>query len=137
MSENKYNTNLASEYYVISMLHRLGASAVLTVGNKKSVDILIFKNHDLIQIDVKGIAGKTLWPLDNFRGAVKNRFLILVSYLGKIKNHDLSPEVYIIRSDKVEKFIYKNPKGNRKGIQLSEMRKNGIKYRNAWHFFLN
>jgi hypothetical protein len=88
-----------------------------------------------MQLDVKGIAGKTLWPLDNFRGAVKNSFLVLVSYLGKIENYDLAPEVYIIPSDKVEKFIYRNPKGNRKGIQLSEMRKNGIKYRNAWHLF--
>jgi hypothetical protein len=135
MNEKKYNTNLASEYYAMSILHRLGASAVLTVGNKKSVDILIFKNEELMQLDVKGIAGKTLWPLDNFRGAVKNSFLVLVSYLGKIENYDLAPEVYIIPSDKVEKFIYRNPKGNRKGIQLSEMRKNGIKYRNAWHLF--
>ena len=135
MNEKKYNTNLASEYYAMSMLHRLGASAVLTVGNKKSVDILIFKNEELMQLDVKGIAGKTLWPLDNFRGAVKNSFLVLVSYLGKIENYDIAPEVYIIPSDKVEKFIYRNPKGNRKGIQLSEMRKNGIKYRNAWHLF--
>jgi hypothetical protein len=136
MSEKKYNTNLASEYYVLSMLHRLGASAILTIGNKKSVDILIYKNNNLIQLDVKGIAGKTLWPLDNFEGAFTNSFLVLVSYLGKIGNCDLTPEVYILPSDKAEKIIYRNPKGNRKGIKLSEMRKNGIKYKNNWSVFV-
>lgn len=36
-----YNTNLAAEFYVLSMLHRWGADAVLTLGNKKAVDILV------------------------------------------------------------------------------------------------
>ncbi len=41
---NGYNTNLAAEFYVLSMLHRLGADANLTLGNKKSVDIAIVKD---------------------------------------------------------------------------------------------
>jgi hypothetical protein len=36
-----YNTNLASEFYVLSMLYRLGFDANLTLGNKKSVDIAV------------------------------------------------------------------------------------------------
>lgn len=28
-----YNTNLASEFYVLSMLHRLGCDASLSLGN--------------------------------------------------------------------------------------------------------
>ena len=34
-----YNTNLASEFYVLSMLYRCGLDASLTLGNKKSVDV--------------------------------------------------------------------------------------------------
>ena len=30
----KYNTNLASEYYVLSMLYRLGVDAYLTLEHK-------------------------------------------------------------------------------------------------------
>jgi hypothetical protein len=30
----KYNTNLAAEFYVLSMLHRFGEDAALTLGNK-------------------------------------------------------------------------------------------------------
>jgi hypothetical protein len=39
MANIGYNTNLAAECYVLSMMHRLGAEANLTLGNKKSVDI--------------------------------------------------------------------------------------------------
>jgi hypothetical protein len=39
----KYNTNLAAEFHVLSALHRLGADANLTLGNKKSVDIVVVR----------------------------------------------------------------------------------------------
>jgi hypothetical protein len=35
MSAEKFNTHLASEFYVLSALHRLGAEANLTLANKK------------------------------------------------------------------------------------------------------
>ncbi|GAH30245.1 unnamed protein product, partial [marine sediment metagenome] len=55
---SKYNTNLASEFYVLSTLHRLGLDAFLTLGNKKSVDILVASPGGLfLTIDVKGVAG--------------------------------------------------------------------------------
>ncbi len=52
----KYNSNLASEFYLPSMLHRLSADEALTLGNKKVVDI-IFVNDDgtTTFIDVKGL----------------------------------------------------------------------------------
>ena len=54
-----YNTNLASEFYVLSVLHRLGAEANLTLGNKKAVDIVIVHAAgDAVTVDVKGLAGK-------------------------------------------------------------------------------
>lgn len=62
----KYNTNLASEYYVLSTLYRLGFDAYITLGNKKSIDIILNLNDvRQITIDVKGLAGTTLFPLDN------------------------------------------------------------------------
>ena len=36
-----YNTNLAAEFYVLSMLHRLGVFAAVTLGNKKAIDITL------------------------------------------------------------------------------------------------
>ncbi len=129
-----YNTNLASEFYVLSVLHRLGADANLTLGNKKSVDIAVVKDAgNSITVDVKGLAGKTSWPVDNVKQAKRNHYLVFVSYLGKISDPEALPEVYIIPSGQVAKFTYHSPNGKRKVVQLSTLRKSAIKYKNAWH----
>ena len=41
MSDKSYDTNLASEFYALSALYRPGLDAVLTLGNKKSVDLAV------------------------------------------------------------------------------------------------
>src|SRR3954471_20641077 len=57
-----YNTNLASEFYVLSALYRLGMDANLTLGNKKSVDIaVVLGPGHAITVDVKAVAGKMDW----------------------------------------------------------------------------
>jgi hypothetical protein len=87
-----YNTNLAAEFYVLSMLHRLGADAALTLGNKKAVDIIVAnRNGTTSTIDVKGLEKRYDWPADNIRLLRKpNHFYALVSFEGKITD-PLSP----------------------------------------------
>jgi len=127
-----YNTNLAGEFYVLSMLHRLGADATLTLGNKKSVDIGVIPTvGDPVTVDVKALAEKTGWPVDNFRGAKKGHFLALVCFLNRISDPTQAPEVYIVPSAEAETLIYKAP-GGRKLIRLSKMQNDGKKYQNAW-----
>ena len=109
-----YNTNLASEFYVLSMLHRLGCDASLTLGNKKSVDIVVVKQSgDVITIDVKGLAGTTSWPVDNVKKTAKDHFLVFVSFLGKIDDYSISPEVYIVPSTRLAPLVYHSPNGRR------------------------
>lgn len=133
---SKYNTNLASEFYVLSMLHRLGHDASLTLGNKKSVDIvLIRKERTVITIDVKGLAGTTSWPVDNVTKTDSNHFLVFVSYLNKISDHSIIPEVYILPSNKLNSLVYHSPSGKRHVLQLSRMRKDGQRYKDAWNLF--
>jgi hypothetical protein len=127
----KYNTNLASEYLILSNLYRLGFDAYITLGNKKSIDIIVKNEKRTITIDVKGLAGKTGFPLDNFKENSKNHFIVFVSYLNKIEDCLVSPEIYIVPSCKIEIMMYRNPKGNRKGITLSSLR-NEKKYRDNW-----
>lgn len=132
-NQKGYNTNLAAEYYVLSMLYRKGLDAYLTLGNKKSVDIVIEKdNGELETIDVKGLAGKTCWPMDNFSKKQDNHFIVLVSFLDKISDHDVAPECWIIPSLKVEKLFYHNPKGNRQVIDRYSFVKKGSEYKNNW-----
>jgi len=76
MAKSGYNTNLAAEFYVLSILHRLGLDANLTLGNKKSVDIAVVRDAGkAYTIDVKGLAGKTGWPIDNLSAGKKGHFL--------------------------------------------------------------
>lgn len=79
-----YDTNLAAEFYVLSILHRLGADATLTLGNKKSVDIVVVREAgDAVTIDVKGVSRQYDWPADNVRAGLEGRhFLVLVSFEG-------------------------------------------------------
>ena len=128
-----YNTNLAAEFYVLSMLHRLGIDASLTLGNKKSVDIVIVRDSgDVATVDVKGLAGRTSWPVDNVKKTSKEHFLVFVSFLGQIADHTVVPEVYVVPSNQLAPHVYHAPGGTRKVLNLHHMRKSGAKYRDAW-----
>ena len=129
---NGYNTNLAAEFHVLSVLHRLGLTANLTLGNKKSVDIVVVLDRGrTITIDVKGLAGMTSWPVDNMGDGEPNHFLVFVCYLGHISDTRIAPEVYIVPSQDVVLVTYASPKG-RRVVPLGRMRKQGAKYRDAW-----
>lgn len=138
MSTEKYNTNLAAEYYVLSVLHRLGAEANLTLGNKKAVDIVVVRDAgDAVTVDVKGLAGKSCWPVDNIKMNQGNHFIVLVCFKDKIKDLSVVPEIYVVPSDKLEQFIYEAPRSKRRVVNLSRMRKNDAEqYQNAWNLVL-
>ena len=54
--------NLASEFYVMSVLCRLGMGANLTLGKKKAVDFVVFRAAgDAVTVDVKAVVGKADW----------------------------------------------------------------------------
>jgi hypothetical protein len=128
-----YNTNLAAEFYILSILHRLGANANLTLGNKKSVDIVVVPAPGkAITIDVKGLAGSTAWPVDNLKSPTKNHFIVFVSFKGKIGDLDELPEIYVVPSSEVENCIYYSPGGKRKVVQLGKARQYWLKYKDGW-----
>ena len=141
MEEKTPNTNLASEYHVLSCLYRIGANAHLTLGNKKSVDIIVEKPESLLTIDVKGLKGVSSFPVDNVTKKDKNHFIAFVSYGGKIEDTNHPPEIYIIPADELEvphaelegkSVIYVSPKDNLKRVPLGHLRKLKEKYKDNW-----
>jgi hypothetical protein len=132
MGDKGYNTNLAAEFYVLSVLHRLGLDANLTLGNKKSVDIAIVRDAgEAYTIDVKGLAGKTGWPIDNIRAGKERHFLVFVSFLGKISQPEVAPEVYIVPSTKMDWLAYDAP-GGRRLLQFKTMQDNASRFKDKW-----
>jgi hypothetical protein len=128
----KYNTNLASEFYVLSMLYRLGADASLTLGNKKSVDIIVvLDNETIISIDVKGVAGRYDWPADNIHDFINpNKFYVLVSFEGNISDPLSQPNTWIIPADKLLNF--KHDFKTRVDISRKLLMTEGQEFLHAW-----
>lgn len=136
MTESHYNTNLASEFYVLSVLHRLGADATLTLGNKKSVDIAVVRGAGhTVTVDVKGLAGTTSWPVDNVKAVKSGHFLVFVCYNGKINEPTVLPDVWVIPASDLEQYVYVSPKG-RRVVPRATLRKSAPKYKDAWSIII-
>jgi len=127
-----YNTNLASEFYVLSMLYRLGADAALTLGNKKAVDIIVVNgNGTTSTIDVKGLEKRYDWPADNIHELEKpQHFYALVSFEGKITDPLSPPSVWIIPAIELRTFIRKY--NTRTVISRAMVKADGQKYLHNW-----
>lgn len=128
-----YNTNLAAEFHVLSMLHRRGAEASLTLGNKKSVDIAVVRVAGrTVTIDVKGVAKRWDWPADNVRMPDHTRhFLALVSFEGRIREAEAVPSVWVIPARKIAPFLRKYR--TRTVISRAAVEAKGARFRAAWH----
>jgi hypothetical protein len=130
-----YNTNLAAEFWVLSTLYRFGVEAYLTLGNKKSVDILILHNSKITSsIDVKGLADRYDWPADNISVFNNpNHFYVFLTFNGTISKMETTPSVWIVPSTEVNQFIkqYKT----RKVVARKLITNNGNDYKDAWYYF--
>jgi len=131
-----YNTNLAAEFHVLSVLHRLGAEACLTLGNKKGVDIFLIRHTGAsVMVEVKGVAGKFDWPADNIlpqKGRL--HFFVLVSYEGKIHDPSASPSVWVIPGELISTFM-KQYEG-RRVVSRAKLLKEGVVFKDGWEDLL-
>lgn len=133
-----YNTNLASEFHVLSALYRLGLDANLTLGNKKAVDIVVVRAPgDTVTIDVKAVAGKVDWLVGNPEATPRsNHFVALLSYEAKFNDVSTTPSVWILPHERFLKLVRfaKKPSLVRY-VSRKEVVKTCAEYRNAWKQF--
>jgi hypothetical protein len=131
-----YNTNLASEFHVLSVLHRLGADACLTLGNKKGVDIFLIRDSgESVMVEVKGVAGKFDWPADNILPQEgRLHFVVLVSYEGRIQDPTTGPAVWVIPGEFISRFM-KQYEG-RRVVSRAKLLKEGVVFKDGWHVLL-
>lgn len=122
-NEKGYNTNLASEFYVLSMLYRLGFNANLTLGNKKSVDITVVLGPGrVVTVDVKAVAGKMDWLMGTRSlEPLPGHFVVLVSYEGRFDDPAHAPLCWIIPEAALAPMI-KTAKGKSSMRYLSRKR---------------
>jgi hypothetical protein len=134
-SQRKYNTNLASEFYVMSVLYRLGLNANLTLGNKKAVDIVVVHAPgDAVTIDVKAVAGRVDWLVGNAVGPVRERhFVVLLAYDGKFGRVADLPKAWVLPHDEFLKLIRTaKPPSTMRYVRRSEVARIAERA-DAWH----
>ena len=138
MGVKSENTNMASEFYVMSILYRIGVEPVLTLGNKKDIDIVLQRHSETYTIDVKGLKGKTSWFIGNKEkiksfAKMKNHYFVFVSYLNKFHDTDSQPEIYIVPAVEVVRLKVNWGSHDQNSIEYRDLKKS--KFLNAWHYF--
>jgi hypothetical protein len=130
-----YYTSLASEFYVMSVLCRLGLGANLTLGNKKAVDIVVTRTAgDAITVDVKAVAGKTGWlagssPIGEPR---KRHFVVLLSYEGRFSDLTSVPRAWILPHSEFLRFVKTARTGSLRYLPRRNVLREMGRYENAW-----
>ena len=128
-----YDSNLASEFWVLSCLHRLGKDATLSLGNKKTVDLqLIREDGMVVTIDVKASATKADWIAGKLVGdSTVRHFVVLVGYEGKIGDLEFTPRVWVVPYKELAQFV-KTYKGNTRCVRRSLIDQGASHFENAW-----
>ena len=95
---------LASKFYVLSVLHRLGADATVTFSQSDNVDItVVLESGNALTVDVKTLTGPMEWRVADFR-AREGHFLTFVWYPTSA-HANIPPSVYIVASMQLRRFL--------------------------------
>lgn len=135
IAKTNYNTNLASEYFAMSLMCRSGLDAYLSLGNKKGVDILINTNNNSICIvEVKGVNKRNDWIITNSgKLPIDNRlFYLLVCYHGRINDLMFQGDFWLIPSKIFENSYAYKIASNNKTVYINNkiIRENYDDYKN-------
>jgi len=96
---------LAAKFYVLSVLHFLGADANLTSPQSDNVDITVVKQPgEAFTIQVKTLMGTSQWPVEKFC-ARKHHFVAFIRYERASHDPQVAPEVYLWASERLKAFI--------------------------------
>lgn len=136
-ADTNYNTNLASEYLMMSLLCRAGKDAYLSLGNKKGVDIIVKTEKGAIcVVEVKGVNKRNDWLIGN-SGKLPiepNLIYALVCFHGKIDKLTTTADFWIIPSSKLAELTEHKISKNKKTVYISNkfVRENYDEYKNSF-----
>jgi len=136
-ADTNYNTNLASEYLMMSLLCRAGKDAYLSLGNKKGVDVIVKTDKGAICIlEVKGVNKNNDWIIGNSGKlpSLPNMFYVLIGFEGKISDVNAPAKFYLIPSEILNKDGEFKVSKNEKTTYLSHkyIRENYEQYLNTF-----
>jgi hypothetical protein len=121
-AEISYNTNLSAEYYVMSLLSRIGKEAYLSLGNKKGVDIIVTTEKGAIcLLEVKGVNKQNDWLIGNTGKFLQSPalFYALMCFNGKIEQLTVPPDLWVIPSNRLGRITEHKVAKNEKTVFIS------------------
>jgi hypothetical protein len=135
-------TGMAGEFAVMSQLYRIGLQPALTLGNAKSVDILLQTlSGTNISVEVKTSKGGGKFALGNWDDEIdrSNQVFVFVHY--KVFNDlEKSPVFFIIPGEIVKKHPKRKPWHNISALYYYE-KDGGLEiyneYKNRWDIILD
>ena len=96
---------LAARFHVLSVLHRFGLEANLSLAQPDSVDITVLgRSGQTVTIDVKTVDGTREWLVDPFSPR-KRHYVVIVAFSPEGANEILAPCAYIVGSEELRKFV--------------------------------
>jgi hypothetical protein len=126
---NPTRLELAAKFFVLSALHRLGAEATLTHGEREDVDIaIITESGKATTVDVKTLTGGWRWRVEDIH-ARKDHYVVFVCFTSEIRNPHVSPEVFVWPSQDLQSALAGRHESE---IRIDDL---GMKLqaREAWH----
>lgn len=107
MSEQGRRTNMASEFFTLSALYRLGLEPLLTLGNKKGVDIYLPQDGaEMISVEVKAVAKRMDWMFGDTPFAPSPRkWVVLLCYNAAFDELAKTPDSWVVPSALVAKML--------------------------------
>lgn len=119
----------AAKFFVLSALHRLGADATLTLGEREDVDIAILNDAGwATTVDVKTLTGGWRWRVEEIH-ARKNHYVVFVCFMSEIRNPHVSPEVVVVPSQSLQNALLHHHEAE---IRVDDLGAE-LKAREAWH----
>ena len=121
------NYELAAKFYMLSVLHRLGADAAVTFSQSDNVDItVVLESGNALTVDVKTLTGPMEWPVGDFR--VRAGHFIAFVWYPSSANPSVPPVVYIVASEQLGAFLSRHAESSISLARLDEE----VHARDAW-----
>jgi hypothetical protein len=101
-----HHLELAAKFYVLSVLHRLGAEANLTFEHPDNVDITVVRESgQALTVDVKLLSGTKTWRVEHLR-AREHHFVVFVCFPEVVQKPNVTPDVYAVHSERLKQLLH-------------------------------
>lgn len=124
---------MAGEFFVMESLFRLGHEPSLTLGNAKTIDILVRTiSGKLYEVSVKAIQGGGKWGVGTEDYSNRGNLIFVLLYYKSFSDISTVPESFVLPAEDVEKLKRGWHNNSFAVFYYKDDRQKLEPYRNAW-----